>query len=123
MEVKKKTGVGYGTDSSTNQVWDVTKQQEARKEEFDQILGLLKILEQFLDCKEFTYPENILETTFESSLMPILESSLRGGSLLEISKYAELFQGELNFILVMAKHKNILPIFLPLPASYQPKQP
>ena len=27
MKVEKKHGVGYGTDSSTNQKWDVTKQQ------------------------------------------------------------------------------------------------
>ena len=72
MVVEKKKGVGYGTDSSSNTKWDVTKQQEARKEEFDQILGLLKILEEFMDCKEFTYPENILDQTFESSLLPIL---------------------------------------------------
>ena len=32
MVVEKKKGVGYGTDSSSNTKWDVTKQQEARKE-------------------------------------------------------------------------------------------
>jgi hypothetical protein len=40
----KKKGVGYGNDSSTNQKWDVTGQEEARKEQSEQILGLLKIL-------------------------------------------------------------------------------
>jgi hypothetical protein len=29
--LKKRTGVGYGTDTSTNQKWDVTGQEEARK--------------------------------------------------------------------------------------------
>ena len=53
MKVQKKTGVGYGTDTSTNQKWDVTGQEEARKEKSEQILGLLNILEQFLDCETF----------------------------------------------------------------------
>ncbi len=49
----KKKGVGYGTDSSTNQKWDLTGQEEQRKEQSEQILGLLKILEKYLDNKEF----------------------------------------------------------------------
>lgn len=52
----KKKGVGYGTDSSSNQKWDLTGHEEARKEKSEQILGLLKILEQFLDNQEFEYP-------------------------------------------------------------------
>jgi hypothetical protein len=42
----------------------------------------LKILEKFLDYKEFEFPDEILEQTYESSLLPIIENSLRGGSLL-----------------------------------------
>lgn len=30
--LQKRQGVGYGTDSSSNQKWDVTGQEEARKE-------------------------------------------------------------------------------------------
>ena len=82
MKLEKKQGVGYGTDSSSNQKWDVTGQQEARKEQSEQILGLLKILEQFFDCNDFEYPQELVDQTFESSLLPILEASLRGGSLL-----------------------------------------
>lgn len=61
MKIEKKTGVGYGTDTSTNQKWDITGQEEARKEQSGQILGLLTILEQFLDCPEFEYPVSIQE--------------------------------------------------------------
>lgn len=77
--LKKRTGVGYGTDSSTNQKWDVTGQEEARKEKSEQILSLLNILEQFLNCPEYSYPTVLLDQTYESSLLPIIESSLRGG--------------------------------------------
>lgn len=41
---KKKKGIGYGTDQSSNQKWDLTGQESARKELSDQVLGLLKIL-------------------------------------------------------------------------------
>lgn len=78
----KKKGVGYGTDSSTNQKWDVTGQEEQRKEQSEQILCLLRILEKYLNNKEFEFPTTMLEETFESSLLPIIENSLRGGSLL-----------------------------------------
>lgn len=41
----------------------------------------------------FEPPKEIVEQSFESALLPIIEASLRGGSLLEISKSAELFKG------------------------------
>ncbi len=47
----KKKGIGYGNDSSTNTKWDLVGQEEARKEQSEQILGLLKILEKFIDHK------------------------------------------------------------------------
>jgi hypothetical protein len=45
-------------------------------------LSLLRILEKYLNNKEFEFPPSMLEETFESSLLPIIENSLRGGSLL-----------------------------------------
>lgn len=47
-EIKKKKGIGYGNDSSTNQKWDIAGHEEARKELEEQIIGLIKILEKFL---------------------------------------------------------------------------
>ncbi len=32
-------------------------------------------------------PENLLETIFESALLPFIEDGLRAGTLLEISKH------------------------------------
>ena len=74
--------MGYGTDSSTNQKWDLSGQEEQRKEQSEQILSLLKILEKYLNHKEFKFPATMLQETFESALLPIIENSLRGGSLL-----------------------------------------
>lgn len=71
-KLTKRKGVGYGTDSSTNQKWDVSGQEEARKEQSEQILGLLRILEKFLDYKDFELPDDILTQTYESALLPII---------------------------------------------------
>jgi hypothetical protein len=32
LKVIKKKGIGYGNDSSTNQKWDITGQEELKKE-------------------------------------------------------------------------------------------
>jgi len=70
----------------------------------------------------FEPPKEIVEQSFESALLPILESSLRGGSLLEISKSAELFKGELSFIKALTKKKCLVPILMSIPKCYEPKQ-
>lgn len=103
-EIKKKRGIGYGNDSSTNQKWDITSHEEARKELEEQIIGLIKILEKFLSYPAFKLPKHYLNVTYESSLLPILEASLRAGSLLEISKRADMFKEELRFIRAIAKN-------------------
>ena len=120
--LKKKKGIGYGTDSSSNQKWDITGHEEARKEQSNQILGLLKILEKFLSHPKFSLPKELLEATFRSCLLPVLEASLRGGSLLEISKYAELFTGELSFVKAIAKNSVLVPCLMEIPKEYEPKQ-
>jgi hypothetical protein len=84
---------------------------------------LLKILESFLSPKDFIIPQEIINQTYESALLPILESSLRGGSLLEISKFAELFEGELRFIRVLATNKKLIPVLMPVPKTFEPRQP
>jgi hypothetical protein len=61
LKVVKKKGIGYGTDSSSNQKWDITGQEETRKEVHIQILHLLKILEKFLDHKLFEPTKEIVE--------------------------------------------------------------
>lgn len=86
-------------------------------------MGLLNILEKFLDNKDFELPDEIINDTFESALLPIIENSLRGGSLLEISKYAELIQGELNFIQILARTKKLIPTLMSVPKIYEPRQP
>lgn len=44
QEIKKKKGIGYGTDNSSNQKWDITGHEEAKKELAEQIIGLIRIL-------------------------------------------------------------------------------
>jgi len=70
----------------------------------------------------FEPSKEIIEQSYESALLPILESSLRGGSLLEISKSAELFKGQLSFIKALTNNKSLVPILMSIPKCYEPKQ-
>lgn len=63
-----------------------------------------------------------MEASFSSCLLPLLESSMRGGSLLEISKNADLFKAELDFIKVLGKNENLIPCLIEIPKCYEPKQ-
>lgn len=57
-----------------------------------------------------------------SALLPLVESSLRSGSLLEMSKDKDLVFTYLSLIRVMAKNSSLVPLLLPLDPRYLPKQ-
>lgn len=57
-----------------------------------------------------------------SALLPLVESSLRSGSLLEMSKDKDLVFTYLSLIKVMAKNSSLVPLLLPLDPRYLPKQ-
>jgi len=56
-----------------------------------------------------------------SALLPLVESSLRSGSLLEMSKDKDLVFTYLSLIKVMAKNSSLVPLLLPLDPRYLPK--
>jgi hypothetical protein len=64
----------------------------------------------------------LTKLVLESALLPLLESAFRSGSLLEMSKEAELNTSFLTLTKVLAKHKSLAPLLMPLPDNYLPKQ-
>lgn len=64
--------------------------------------------------------DKLLKTLYESALLPILEAAFRSGSLLEISKEAEIYQSYLRLIVAIAKHRSLAPVFLDIPRNYYP---
>lgn len=58
----------------------------------------------------------------QSALLPLIESSLRSGSLLEMSKDKDLVLTYLSLLRVMSKNACLIPCLLPLDQRYFPKQ-
>lgn len=83
---KKKKGTGYGADSHNNSKWSASEWLETRKNLSQEILRVISIIASFLDCETPLKDLNLGDTIKESCLLPILESALRSGSLLDISK-------------------------------------
>jgi hypothetical protein len=54
--------------------------------------------------------------------MPLLESALRSGSLLDISKEAELFKSYLQIIRLLSAHPSTIECLLDLEKRYNPEQ-
>ena len=66
--------------------------------------------------------DKILKTLYESALLPLLEAAFRSGSLLEMTKEADLYQGFMKLVMALSKHRILAPIFLELPRNYIPQQ-
>lgn len=118
----KKKGIGYGTDNSSNQKWDVAETELTKKQVSEQILNILPILDRFLDFQNWNPPKELLESIYASALLPIMEAAFRGGSLLEIGKDSEVFKAYLKLVKTIAKHESLIPCLLDIPTKYTPKQ-
>lgn len=66
--------------------------------------------------------DKLLKTLYESALLPLLEAAFRSGSLLEMTKEADLYQGYMRLVQALAKHRVLAPIFLDIPRNYLPEQ-
>jgi len=78
-------------------------------------------MESFLEFEEsYTISQDLIIALNESSLLPLLESGFRSGSLLEIAKEMELFETYLRVVKVLARHKQLLPTLMKLDHHYQP---
>jgi hypothetical protein len=85
-------------------------------------LRVISIIASFLDCETPLRDSSLGDTIKESCLLPILESSLRSGSLLDISKEAELFKAYLQIVKLLSSHPSTIDCVLELEKKYKPEQ-
>lgn len=58
----------------------------------------------------------------ESALLPILESAMRSGSLLEMAKQAQLYNVYLDLIVEMAQNKKYISLLDKINREFVPEQ-
>lgn len=122
-KVVKKKGVYYGSDSTgQNSKWNIQEYVDQRKNRSEQLQSLIGILETFLSFKNWQPPKKLFECICGSALLPLLETTFRSGSLLEMSKDLELVFSFLRVVKVIAEHQVIVPALLDIDPHYQPRQ-
>lgn len=111
---RKKKGTGYGADNQNSSKWSASEWLEARKNVSQETLRVISIIASFLDCEQPLVDERFAETIKQSCLLPLLESQLRSGSLLDISKEPELFKSYLHIVRLLASHPATIECLLDL---------
>ena len=119
---RKKKGTGYGADNQNNSKWSASEWLEARKNVSQETLRVISIIASFLDCEKPLIDDRFAETIKQSCLLPLLESALRSGSLLDISKESELFKSYLHIVRLLASHPATIECLLDLEKIYKPEQ-
>ena len=131
--IVKKAGVGYKFKGTTQ--WNVAhmlKSREAVEEQIIKVLDIMKSLVQTChDQEDKDFKQPLLDTSdekkikmmfLESSLLPVLEASLRAGSILEMSKRVELYLAYLDLIDAIATKQNLFGLLIDIGDKYQPRQ-
>ena len=120
---KKTKGVGYGSDrTGDNKSWDVNLYLEGKKSNSSQIVIIIKLLINFFNCQNFVMDESLMKVFLESGILPCLESAFRGGTLLELSKDAELYTTYLELTVILSKNHSLIPLLLEISKDYKPIQ-
>lgn len=122
-KIVKKKGVGYASDNTgQNQKWNISEYHESKKNQSEQLQSLLGILETFLDFNDWKPPKKFSDLVCTSALLPLIEAAFRSGSLLDMSKDAELFICFLRIAKLFSRHHSLIPLLLDLDPHYVPKQ-
>ena len=119
----KSKGVGYGSDrTGDNKSWDVASYLEGKKSNSSQIVVIIKLLINFFNTPNFDMNQNLMKLFLESPILPCLESAYRGGTLLELSKDADLYTHYLQLTVVISKNHSLIPLLLDISKDYKPVQ-
>ena len=122
-KIVKKKGVGYASENTgQNARWNTSEYVELKKTRSEYLQSLISILETYLDFQVWQPPKKLQEIICTSALLPLLEATFRSGSLLDMSKDAELFFCQLRLVRVISRHHGLIPCLLDLDAHYQPRQ-
>lgn len=128
---KKKKGVGYGGGSTT---WNVAEYLQSKEAKNDQIAMIVSIIMQSIKEKPEEDEEekdqidtgskkiDMKDIILESALLPILESAMRSGSLLEMAKQAQLYNVYLDLIVEMAQNKKYIILLDKISREFVPEQ-
>jgi hypothetical protein len=76
----------------------------------------------FLNTKDWKVPPSLIDEIMCSCLLPLVESMLRAGTLLEISKDPQNFKCVLRVTEMLSSHRALIPCLMDLPKNYQPSQ-
>lgn len=71
-EIKKKKGVGYGNQTSSNTKWMKGVTEAELNKEFELTGIILNIIENFLDLRHWKIPKKLFDNIFESAFLPYL---------------------------------------------------
>ena len=88
----------------------------------EEIQRVASIFVSFLDCERPLTDSKLAEIIKNSCLLPLIESALRSGSLLDISKEADLFRSYLNIIKSLANNPGTVSCLLDIDPKYKPSQ-
>lgn len=87
VQKKKKKGTGYSSNDNQNQSkWTTNEWIQYRKMMNQEIQRVIAIFVSFLDCERPLDDVRLADKIKNSCLLPLIESALRSGSLLDISK-------------------------------------
>jgi len=106
----KKKGVGYGSDYNAGggfgkappkpgQDWNVEQFVEKKKMKNEQIIALVNVLSSVFEAKNWDPSPEMAKLISESALLPLLESSFRNGSLIDMGKESDLYLAYLSKLL------------------------
>ena len=120
---KKSRGVGYGSDYiGENKTWDVNSYLQGKKSNSTKIVKVINKLINFFENPKLIMTQNLMKIILESPILPCIESSFRGGSLLELSKDSESFKTYLKLTEVLSKNNSLIPLLLEISKDYKPIQ-
>ena len=116
-------GVGYGSDhTGDNNQWDINNYIENKKTRSDQISLFVTLLANFFKSNEFNIDDNFISNILESIILPCIESALRGGTLLEMSKEEKIYYSYLDLISQFSNNKSLIPLLMNIGTEYKPVQ-
>lgn len=75
---------------------------------------------EIISSENFKGTNEILELILNSAILPIIESQLRGGSMLEMVKDEKIISCYLDMVKIISQHKNLIPALLPLSKEFYP---
>ena len=119
---KKKARKGVGYSTQVGEIWDVDKYMKSKKTKNKQIESLIKIVSNFISCEKWEPDDQFVRKLCESALLPLIETSLSSGSLLEMAKESDLILSYLDLLDKFRENPKLATLLVELDPHYSPPQ-